>query len=344
MSPHLQRLVTTWGKALAAFVAAAGFVITLATELVNKLALAIAGIKDLPPQATLAVAALFAALSALALFSTMSRRSILQRPERFVISADDPRHLVSRDVEVKALAKECEQNALVFLVGESGVGKSALVRGGLLPHYQATRADNDPARLLPIRIDASPLSWDNGLRNEVSSVLKDASADNWTRLGARAAFEADDPFEWLSALPPHASRQVLLVLDQIDDYAVAHQACFISDHTVVTSEHFEAANRDWAAIGSLVRNGSVHLLIVCRADAAVILDALRFTRAKSFPLPRVDKRLISSILDRVTEAEEGAPVVADPEQGWLRLKNQLLRDLAAGGSQILPMQLAIGLD
>jgi hypothetical protein len=99
-----------------------------------------------------------------------------------------------------------------------------------------------------------------------------------------------------------------------------------------------------AAIGSLVRNGSVHLLIVCRADAAGILDALRFTRATSFLLPRVDQRLISPILDRVTEAEEEAPVVSDPEHGWLQLKNQLLRDLAAGGSQILPVQLAIGLD
>jgi hypothetical protein len=61
-------------------------------------------------------------------------------------------------------------------------------------------------------------------------------------------------------------------------------------------------------------------------------------------LPRIDRQLISPILDRVTQADAGGAVVADPEHGWLQLKAQLLRDLAAGGSQILPVQLAIVLD
>ena len=280
----------------------------------------------------------------LALVAVLGRRSILLRPERFVISADDPEHLVGRDEEVKALAKACEQNALVFLQGESGTGKSALVLGGLLPHYQASRTGNEAARLLPIRIDASPLSWDNDLRVEVARALRDVSAEEQVRLGATAGPGSGDPFSWLTALPIDAPCQVLLVLDQIDDYAVAHQVRFVRGHTVVAPEHFEEANADWAAIGSLVRKGSIHLLIVCRADAAGILDALRFTRARTILLPRIDQQLISPILDRVTQADEGAPVVADPEHGWLQLKAQLLRDLAAGGNQILPVQLAIGLD
>jgi hypothetical protein len=145
-------------------------------------------------------------------------------------------------------------------------------------------------------------------------------------------------------LPVDAPCQVLLVLDQIDDYAVAHQARFVRGNTVVAPEQFEEANADWAAIGGLLRKGSIRLLIVCRADAAGILDALRFTRGTTFLLPRIDQQVIGPILDRVTQADEGAPVVADPEHGWLQLKAQLLRDLAAGGTQILPVQLAIGLD
>ncbi|MGH7947265.1 MAG: hypothetical protein ACREF9_20010, partial [Opitutaceae bacterium] len=74
----------------------------------------------------------------------------------------------------------------------------------------------------------------------------------------------------------------LLVLDQIGDYAVAHQARFVRGHTMAAPEQFEEANADWAAIGSLVCQGSIRLLIVCRADAAGILDALRFTRATTF--------------------------------------------------------------
>jgi energy-coupling factor transporter ATP-binding protein EcfA2 len=227
--------------------------------------------------------------SGLALWASRSRRSRLLRPDRFVISADDPEHLVGRDEEVKELAKACEQNALVFLQGESGAGKSALVLGGLLPHYQATRAGTDAPRLLPIRIDASPLSWDNDLRVELARALRDVSAEEQVRLGATTAPGSGDPFSWLAALPIDAPCQVLLVVDQIDDYAVAHQARFVRGHTVVAPEQFEEANADWAAIGSLVRKGSIHLLIVCRADAAGILDALRFTRARTILLPRIDR-------------------------------------------------------
>ncbi len=285
-----------------------------------------------------------AVLSVLALASALGRRSTLLRPERFVISADDPAHLVGRDEEVKALAKACEHNALVFLQGESGAGKSALVQGGLLPHYQAARTANEVPRLLPVRIDASPLSWDMGLRTGLARPIGGLSADERTQLGAAAPLGSDDPFTWLAGLPVNAPRRVLLALDQIDDYAVAHPARFVRDHTVVSPEQFEAANADWAATGDLVRKGSIRLLIVCRADAAGILDALRFTHATTFLLPRIDQQLIGPILERVTEAGEGAPVVADPEHGWYQLRAQLLSGLAAGGSQILPVQLAIALD
>lgn len=176
MSPRLQRLATDW-KTYASLITGAGAGLAAATELVNKLALAIAGVKNLPPEAKWLAAGLLATLSVLALWASRSRRSRLLRPDRFVISADDPEHLVGRDEEVKELAKACEQNALVFLQGESGAGKSALVLGGLLPHYQATRAGTDAPRLLPIRIDASPLSWDNDLRVELARALRDVSAE-----------------------------------------------------------------------------------------------------------------------------------------------------------------------
>jgi membrane protein implicated in regulation of membrane protease activity len=215
--------------------AGAGF--AAATELVNKLALAIAGVKNLPPEAKWLAAGLLATLPVLALWASRSRRSRLLRPDRFVISADDPEHLVGRDEEVKELAKECEQNALVFLQGESGAGKSALVLGGLLPHYQATRAGTDAPRLLPIRIDASPLSWDNDLRVELARALRDVSAEEQVRPGATTAPGSGDPFSWLAALPIDAPCQVLLVVDQIDDYAVAHQARFVRGHTVVAPEN-----------------------------------------------------------------------------------------------------------
>ncbi len=185
MSQRLQRLATDWNT-YASLIAAAGAGLTGATGLVDELAKAVAGVTELQPAAKWLAAGVLAVLSALAFASALGRRSRLLRPERFVISADDPAHLVGRDEEVKALAKECERNALVFLQGESGAGKSALVLGGLLPHYQAARTGNEIPRLLPVRIDASPLSWDRGLRTELARAIAGLSADERTQLCAAA--------------------------------------------------------------------------------------------------------------------------------------------------------------
>lgn len=340
----MQRLATVWKEIAGGLVTGIGSYLTATSELLDKLTKLLPGFENLLLAAKWLVVGFLAVLTVLCLWSALSRRSTLLRRERFIISADDPQHLVGRDKEVKELAKDCEQKALVFLYGESGAGKSALVLGGLLPHYQTIRAGHKAPRLLPIRIDASPLSWDNGLRIELARTLREVSPEEQQQLGAAAPLGSGDPFSWLAALPLDAPCQVLVVLDQIDDYAVAHQARFVRGHTVVDRERFEATNADWSALGSLVRQGSIHVLIVCREDAIGDLNALRSIEATNFKLYRVDRQLISRILDQITQADEEGPVVADPEHGWRQLKERLLRDLSDRRSQILPVQIAIGLD
>ena len=58
--------------------------------------------------------------------------SRLLQPDRFSIRAEERRHLKGREDEINELSDLCEHQLLVFLEGESGAGKSALARAGLV--------------------------------------------------------------------------------------------------------------------------------------------------------------------------------------------------------------------
>ena len=345
MNPRLKRLAIDW-KTYAAVVTGFASVLNASPKFFQQLTDNITALKDLPPQTRWIAVGLLAVLALIWFFAAWSRKSILLRPERFVLSADEERHLVGREEEVRALAAECERHPLVFLQGESGAGKRSLVQAGLLPHYLAAGKDARPAssRLLPLRIDASSLAWRDGLRVELARALQGLSETDRQQLGSRASLNSGDVFTWLKMLPPEAARQLLVVIDQLDDYAVAHREHFVSGNTVRSPKAFEESNGDWAALAQLVREGIVHLLIVCRSDAAAILDALRFSGTTTFLLGRIEPRLISPILDRITSDDGEGEVVADLEFGWQQLRERLLRDISAGGTSVLPVQLAVALD
>jgi hypothetical protein len=61
----------------------------------------------------------------------MRRRSRLLRPDARRLRVDEPSHRKGRDDDLQKLVARCRDHGLVFLVGESGAGKSALVRAGL---------------------------------------------------------------------------------------------------------------------------------------------------------------------------------------------------------------------
>lgn len=63
----------------------------------------------------------------------LRRRSRLLRPDALVIMPGRQDHLVGREDDVQQLRKTCSDKRLVFLIGESGAGKTALLRSGLVP-------------------------------------------------------------------------------------------------------------------------------------------------------------------------------------------------------------------
>jgi hypothetical protein len=343
MSIRLQRLATDW-KTYLAVLAGLGSLLEAITGVFTKLTQLSEGATHAPVETRWVAVALLAIVATLALFSVLSRRSILLRPERFLVSADDSRLLVGRDEELNALAARCETSPLVFLTGESGAGKSALVTAGLLPHYQNADDDRTSAQVLvPILVDASSLSWSGGLRTELSRELRSLSDEERKKLGFEKV-DAESVFDVISRLPRDAPYRLLIILDQIDDYILNHQALFVRDRIVVSRECIEAANPDWKAISSIIRDGALLLLAVCRDDVVGMLEPLRFVRPIMVPLPRVDPQLIRPLLERVTADDKKGRVIEDPDYGWNQLKLRLLRDMAVGESEILPVRLAVALN
>ena len=83
------------------------------------------------------------------LVAGLSRKSRLLEPEALLIDPDNPDHLCGRREDIRRVVAAVDDHPLVFLEGESGSGKSALVRSGLLP---ALRKTPPVSAVLPVYI------------------------------------------------------------------------------------------------------------------------------------------------------------------------------------------------
>jgi hypothetical protein len=265
----------------------------------------------------------------------------LLRPDRFIVDADDPECLVGREGEIKDLADACEKTPVVFLEGESGTGKSALALAGLVPFL---RTPAKSRQLVPVVLHASSLSWQDGLRTELARALARLSLEDCKLLGDGDGFGAADVFTMLGALPRHAPRRLLVIVDQVDDYLIAHRDHMRRRHTAFTPEELVQANADWGAVATLVKDDRLRLLLICRNDIFSRLDSFRFGKTVTFTLDRIDRTLITPLLDRLTRDDGKGLVVENPDDGWSHLKKRLLRDLSAATPHILPIQLAVALE
>jgi hypothetical protein len=108
----------------------------------------------LPAWGWAALAAVLLLLGIWQLVVWRQKRSELVRPETLRLERDNPEHLVGREDDVAALEQKCRGHGLGFLEGDSGSGKSALVRAGLLPRLGGS------GQLLPLVVSicqAGPL-------------------------------------------------------------------------------------------------------------------------------------------------------------------------------------------
>jgi len=286
MNPQLERLksnANTYISLAALLTAVLGSVSGLIEEFIKFLrsVLPVGWLPDpLPPQATWIVVGVCVLLGVFTFIQALAKRSELKTKERFLISPRDPAHLVGREMDLHRLAVECsnDSTALVFLTGESGAGKSALVQAGLVeylngnPYWtQPPKNLGAPPSLLPIRLDGAAMDdWAQGIEKALRRALSTHTVACTVR-GIPAFVSTQSPFDWLRSVPETSCYRVVLIIDQMDDYIAMHRDRLFSEGKVLPAHTVEQANLHWHALAELVRSRAICLLLICRADASTYL-------------------------------------------------------------------------
>jgi len=291
----------------------------------------------------IAVAAVAVVL--LAIVTVRSRNAHISRladPDALKLDPQSPDQLVGRREDLDKLLRALT-NPLVFLVSESGCGKSALLRAGVVQGPAYTQ------RFLPIYIDMSVLDWEDGPLRAV-------------REGFAQALPRDDPArgkldgrssprqyaEVFADYYRRSQRRPLVLLDQFDDFQAEprHRERFLPPDTRVwrNADSIGRENAFWRMLRQCLQNDCVSIVIACREDAAQGLESVRFhPDVPHFDLPRLEPGLVRLIIDRLTERPVDKPaVIAEPQGGWTALRDRLVDDLEARG-QVLPQQLKVAL-
>jgi hypothetical protein len=274
------------------------------------------------------------------LYVRFSKSSRLLKVDALRIDPDNPDHLIGRGEKIEQLEQLCRDSWLVDLVGESGAGKSALARSGLVP------ALRDDETLLPVYMDTWGQDWELGPRTGLADAV-------WAALGdaARQKLELqtrpDQVNELLARLQSELGRTPLLIFDQFDDYQARHRDRFLVEktHTVLPTDQLLIDNSFWSGINELLTDRRVRCLFVTRADTAAGLESVRFIEPQVFPLERPQINIVGQLLATLTKGIEdqngnNVEVIRHPAYGWERLKGRVERDLSEDG-QVLPVRLRL---
>jgi hypothetical protein len=279
-----------------------------------------------------------------------ARHSLLLKPDALRLDRDNVDHLVGRTDDINNLAQQCLVKPIIFLEGESGSGKSALVRSGLLP-----RLKDEKTVLLLMLGDLWVDHWDRGPFEALKNAMISSGAftDDAGGSGAQQLKSAephsitlDDIFNTLSTLHDSNRRTAVIVFDQFDDYQARNPERFLPNNIWIDPMTLRAQNPFWEMLGRLLEQNKVRLLFVARSDAAAGLMSVQFLGpVQAMRINRVPSSYMAELLTRLTEPKtvDGHPdvqIIADPEAGWKKLKERIVRDISQQGV-VLPQQLKV---
>lgn len=308
-------------------------ILTAVAEMTGQLKSIYENLGSLPPPIIWGASGL-ALLFGISLFTKgFARRSRLLQPEAFDIDPDNPDHLCGRTNEVSQLQQDISNHALVFLEGESGSGKSALVRSGLIPAMEA----QSPAIIFHLYLNSYGTDWALGpARQLAAAIWQRSSADERTNFIGEKELATSWP-QALARIARKSGTRPLIIFDQFDDYQAQHRDRFLKKGKWTAPAKLASQNAFWQEVRTGLDEKNFHCLIVTRQDTVDGLESVRFVDPELFYLYRLEQTYMRRLLDQLTVSSSGSAVVSDPEAGWNALKGRLIEDLALEG-RILPVQ------
>ena len=241
------------------------------------------------------------------------------------------KYLRGRDTDLDNVLNRLKDFPLVWLVGESGAGKSSLLELGLVP-----RLEEDPS-FFPVYLEHWGADWQRGPREGLCRALNE-KLDDVTRkkLGLNGPVDVSQVTNVLGRMRKKLARTPVLVFDQFDDYQIRHRESFLrgDERKVVTASTLREENTFWNDVAELFGEGKALCLFVTRTDMQWGLECVRFGEPELYVLGRLGRAYASELLDEITRDD----VVAAPERGWEGLKKRLVDDLGKDG-WVLPIRM-----
>jgi hypothetical protein len=267
------------------------------------------------------------------------RRSILLKPEALRLDRTNPAHLKGRDDDLEYLVPLVQAERLIFLEGESGAGKSALLWSGLLPRLRGVPG------LLPVMVESlAGDEWEHEPRRFLAAAFTRAINETLIPEQRKKLFRDDvvapeKVMDGLRDTLPLLGRMPVLLVDQFDDYQNRFMDKFLIRKSWLKADALIKSNSFWADIKKLLDAGRLHCLVATRTDTAGGLASIRFRTPDTYRVDRLKGRFVSEIIDTLVGSLDGN-VLRDPERGWTDLIKQLTTDLERGEA-VLPQQLRI---
>ena len=181
-------------------------------------------------------------------------RSTLRDPGALRLDPQKPQHLVRREEDIGKLTDNVTASRLVFLVGASGAGKSALVRAGVPKLLR-------DGTFLPFFFDLSSFDWEKtALRHLADLLFRQLTLEQRTALGIEEVPNSDELGRLFARLHRKLGARPLLIFDQLDDYQLRHRARFVpaTTHRWIKPDELVATNAFWAAVGALLQVEATH--------------------------------------------------------------------------------------
>jgi hypothetical protein len=256
---------------------------------------------------------------------------------RIILSSVSGR--LGRDTDCQQLSHLLSRYRCVALKGESGVGKSSLVRNALAESLAQTAES-------PLFVIFSSSDWYDGIDVELAWSVLSLSSVNQAAIRQHAGVHAEpnpgDGVRLVQALHSITGRQILLVFDDFERYLRDNSHFLINpaDGVQLDQTHLRDTNPFWKGIASLVEDKKARILYVCQEEVpeCFMFGARPATGSAVKPLCRLKHNSLRLILDRV-ERE----CVSNPAGTWANLRYTFESDLL-DNDWFLPSRVALAIE